>query len=74
MPLVQIIAKEKELAEFRAHPMPVFEGGPKGLPSKKPPPPTKVAPFELHIDQRAEIKKALTEKEVFIIFFSGALC
>ncbi|KAF2366052.1 TPX2 C-terminal [Trinorchestia longiramus] len=59
----ETIAKEKALAEFHALPMPVFDGGPKGLPSKKPPSATKPAPFDLKIDKRAEARKLLMEKE-----------
>lgn len=52
------------MAEFHAHPMPLFDNGPKGLPSKKPPSGTKVEPFDLQIDKRAENKKQVFEKEV----------
>ncbi|XP_018024492.1 targeting protein for Xklp2 [Hyalella azteca] len=59
----EIIAKEKAMAEFHAHPMPVFDDKPKGLPSKKTPSVTKPEPFVLQIDKRAESKQLAMERE-----------
>ncbi|XP_064089670.1 targeting protein for Xklp2 homolog isoform X1 [Macrobrachium nipponense] len=53
----KVLEEEKKLAEFHAHPMPIFEEGIRGVPPKKPPTPTRVRPFHLMSDERGELKQ-----------------
>nr|XP_045585406.1 targeting protein for Xklp2-like isoform X2 [Procambarus clarkii] len=58
----KILEEEKKLAEFHAQPMPYFESGVRGVPTKKPPTPTKPQPFALKIDERAVTKQEQFQK------------
>ncbi|XP_042234581.1 targeting protein for Xklp2 homolog isoform X2 [Homarus americanus] len=53
----KVLEDEKNLVNFHAQPMPIFENGVCGVPPKKPPTPTRVKPFNLNIDQRGTNKQ-----------------
>ncbi|KAG7175813.1 Targeting protein for Xklp2-like 1 [Homarus americanus] len=60
----KVLEDEKNLVNFHAQPMPIFENGVCGVPPKKPPTPTRVKPFNLKIDQRGTIKQEQYQKHL----------
>nr|XP_053648834.1 targeting protein for Xklp2-B-like isoform X2 [Cherax quadricarinatus]XP_053648843.1 targeting protein for Xklp2-B-like isoform X2 [Cherax quadricarinatus]XP_053648852.1 targeting protein for Xklp2-B-like isoform X2 [Cherax quadricarinatus]XP_053648860.1 targeting protein for Xklp2-B-like isoform X2 [Cherax quadricarinatus]XP_053648868.1 targeting protein for Xklp2-B-like isoform X2 [Cherax quadricarinatus]XP_053648877.1 targeting protein for Xklp2-B-like isoform X2 [Cherax quadricarinatus] len=60
----KVLEEEKQLAEFHAHPMPIFDGGVRGVPPKKPPTPTRPEPFALKVDERGAAKKEQYHKHL----------